>query len=99
MSAGTEPPTRIEIRSPHWQDASLTASTLGHPDLTPACRLTVSDTSKPEFALSKLPSGGDILVGRESEFAQLDEALASDSTHVNSFVAWGGTGSPLAGRR
>ena len=44
------------------------------------------------IAISKLPSGGDILVGRESELAQLDEALTSESTHVISFVAWGGTG-------
>ena len=61
-------------------------------NLTPACGLTVSDSSEKKIALSKLPSGGDILVGRESELALLDESLASESTHVVSIVAWGGTG-------
>lgn len=52
----------------------------------------MSDSANQKIALSKLPSGGEILVGRESELAQLDDALQSESTHVISFVAWGGTG-------
>jgi len=52
----------------------------------------VSDTLEQNIAPSKLPSGGDILVGRESELALLDESLASGSIHVISLVAWGGVG-------
>ncbi len=45
------------------------------------------------IAVSKLPAGAEVLVGRDGELQWLDDAWAEDSgTHVASIVAWGGVG-------
>jgi tetratricopeptide (TPR) repeat protein len=49
--------------------------------------------SPPErVEISRLPMTGAELFGRQRELEMLDEAWASDSTHVVSLVAWGGVG-------
>ena len=44
------------------------------------------------IALSRLPHGAEVLVGREDELERLDDAWADGGTHVVSIVAWGGVG-------
>ncbi|HYG81066.1 MAG TPA: tetratricopeptide repeat protein, partial [Pyrinomonadaceae bacterium] len=49
--------------------------------------------SRPEkIDTGRLPKTGAELFGRQTELLMLDEAWASDSTHVVSLVAWGGVG-------
>jgi tetratricopeptide (TPR) repeat protein len=49
--------------------------------------------SPPErVEINRLPMTGAELFGRQRELEMLDEAWASDSTHVVSLVAWGGVG-------
>ena len=47
---------------------------------------------KDHLDLDRLPSTGSDLFGRQKELALLDEAWASASTNIISFVAWGGVG-------
>ena len=51
-----------------------------------------STSSRPRIAASKLPAGGELLIGREAELGVLDDALADAGTHIVEFVAWGGVG-------
>jgi len=44
------------------------------------------------IAVSKLPHGAEVLVGRDEELRRLDDAWAHSGTHVVSIVAWGGVG-------
>ncbi len=46
----------------------------------------------PRVSTSRLPVTGEHFVGREAELARLDDAWASDATHVISLVAFGGVG-------
>jgi len=47
----------------------------------------------PEFVeTARLPATGAEVFGRADEFALLDEAWDLDTTHIVSFVAWGGVG-------
>ncbi len=45
-----------------------------------------------KISLSKLPSTGSLLLGRERELALLDKAWEDLYTHVLTLVAWGGVG-------
>jgi tetratricopeptide (TPR) repeat protein len=49
-------------------------------------------TGPRRVTISRLPSTGRDLFGREKELARLDHAWAEASTHVVSLVAWGGVG-------
>ena len=45
-----------------------------------------------KISIARLPTTGSELFGREAELQLLDEAWASPSTNIVSFVAWGGVG-------
>ncbi len=45
-----------------------------------------------KITLSKLPTTGNVLLGREQELAILDRAWADPHTHILTLVAWGGVG-------
>jgi tetratricopeptide (TPR) repeat protein len=45
-----------------------------------------------KISISRLPSGGAELFGRETELQILDDAWANSNTNIVSFVAWGGVG-------
>lgn len=51
-------------------------------------------TSLPQdrISISRLPTSGAELFGRESELQLLDEAWENEKTNIVSFVAWGGVG-------
>jgi tetratricopeptide (TPR) repeat protein len=57
------------------------------------------ETPAPHLDIGRLPTSGPLFVGREAELARLDAAWEDASTHVLTFVAFGGVGkSTLVGR-
>ena len=50
------------------------------------------DQIKIKVSLSKLPTTGHDLFGRDEEIETLDKAWADEHTNILSFVAWGGVG-------
>ena len=48
--------------------------------------------AEPRIALSRLPAGAEVLIGRDDDLALLDQALSNPETHIIEFVAWGGVG-------
>ncbi len=57
---------------------------------SPASRADTLSTG--DISLSKLPTTGAAIFGREKETTLLDEAWTDDHTHVMTLTAWGGVG-------
>ncbi|MEW6207057.1 MAG: hypothetical protein AB1631_01725 [Acidobacteriota bacterium] len=51
-----------------------------------------SKLSSDKISISRLPTSGPFMFGRDAELKLLDDAWASPDTNIISFVAWGGVG-------
>ncbi len=48
--------------------------------------------SRDKISISRLPTRGSLMFGRDSELQLLDDAWASPDTNIITFIAWGGVG-------
>jgi tetratricopeptide (TPR) repeat protein len=65
---------------------------IDNPDYVPPTPPPPRWTPPEKIDIRRMPETGAKLFGRRNELALLDDAWASDTIHVLSFVAWGGVG-------
>ncbi len=91
----------LSTKAEHEADTALTAlaeEIHGLISQTPGSTAAATATATQEYlfpdkiTLSKLPTTGHEIFGREKELELLDDAWATPHTHILSFVAWGGVG-------
>jgi tetratricopeptide (TPR) repeat protein len=79
----------FRVESPDPLERLVWGITGKKPDSGPAATASAAPT---RISISRLPVTGEHFVGRDDELARLDDAWDDPSTHVISFVAFGGVG-------